>query len=92
MSRTERRIGSVDSGSSWQSLTNDLPSFGNVNVIRQDPRNRSVLYVGTEFGFYVSIDEGTSWKRFMTGLPTVRVDDVVWTDHGDFLIGVVPGN
>ena len=77
-----------DFGTTWQSLTSDLPSFGNVNVVKQDPRNRNVLYAGTEFGFYVSLDEGGSWKRFMTGLPRVRVDDVVVHPRdGDLVLG-----
>jgi hypothetical protein len=36
-----------------------------------------LLYVATEYGFFVSLDEGKTWKRFMTGLPVVRVDDVL---------------
>jgi hypothetical protein len=77
-----------DFGATWESLTSDLPSFGNVNVVRQDPRNSQVLYAGTEFGFYVTLDEGESWKRFMTGLPTVRVDDiVVHPRDGDLVLG-----
>ena len=77
-----------DFGASWQSLKGDLPSFGNVNVIRQDPKKSDVLYVGTEFGFYASMDEGGSWQRFMTGLPTVRVDDlVIHPRDGDLVLG-----
>jgi hypothetical protein len=77
-----------DFGATWESLTSDLPTFGNVNVVRQDPRNSQVLYAGTEFGFYVTLDEGESWKRFMTGLPTVRVDDiVVHPRDGDLVLG-----
>jgi hypothetical protein len=48
-----------------------------VNTVRQDPKNASLLYAGTEFAFYVSLDEGKSWKRFMTNLPTTRFDDVL---------------
>ena len=66
-----------DFGASWTSITADLPEVGNVNTIRQDPRNEDVLYVGTEFGFFVSLDHGQSWERFMNGLPVVRIDDVV---------------
>jgi photosystem II stability/assembly factor-like uncharacterized protein len=66
-----------DFGRTWTSIASDLPEYGCVNVIKQDPRNPKVLYVGTEFGFFISIDEGRSWKRFMTGLPPVRTDDVV---------------
>ena len=77
-----------DYGETWTSLRGDLPAFGNVNVIKQDPVNPRLLYVGTEFGFFVSIDEGTSWKALMTDLPTVRVDDVVVHPRdGDLVLG-----
>jgi photosystem II stability/assembly factor-like uncharacterized protein len=66
-----------DYGRSWESIASGLPAVGNVNTIRQDPRNSRLLYVGTEFGFFVSIDEGGAWHRFMNGLPVVRIDDVL---------------
>ena len=66
-----------DYGESWEDITANLPAYGNVNTVRQDPRNPRLLYAGTEFGFFVSLDEGGSWHRFMSGLPVVRVDDVV---------------
>lgn len=66
-----------DYGATWTEITNNLPAFGNVNTIRQDPKNKDLLYVGTEFGFFVSLDEGQSWKKFMTNLPVVRIDDVL---------------
>ena len=66
-----------DYGQSWQSISNNLPPFGFVQVIREDPRNRNLLYAGTEFGLYVSLDGGREWKRFMNNLPTARVDDVL---------------
>jgi hypothetical protein len=59
-----------------------------VNVIREDPKNASLLYVGNEFGVYVSLDGGRDWKRFMTGLPTVRVDDLlVHPRENDLIVG-----
>src|SRR5215831_7084984 len=54
-----------------------LPSFGNVNAIRQDPVNRNLLYAATEMGFFVSLDDGKSWDRFMPNLPIGRVDEVL---------------
>ncbi len=66
-----------DYGASWEDVASNLPEYGNVNTVRQDPRARNLLYVGSEFGFFVSLDEGGRWHRFMTGLPVVRVDDVV---------------
>jgi photosystem II stability/assembly factor-like uncharacterized protein len=66
-----------DYGRTWTSITNNLPPIGNVNTVRQDLRNPNLLYAGTEFGFFVSLDEGKSWKKFMTNLPVVRIDDVL---------------
>jgi photosystem II stability/assembly factor-like uncharacterized protein len=66
-----------DYGRTWESISAGLPDFGNVNTIRQDPRSRNLLYAGTEFGFFVSLDEGKTWKRLMNNLPTVRIDDVL---------------
>ncbi|MYH09412.1 MAG: hypothetical protein F4143_04575 [Gemmatimonadales bacterium] len=66
-----------DYGATWEDITSNLPSFGNVNTVRQDPRNPRLLYVGTEFGFHVSFDEGGTWHDFMPGLPVVRIDDVL---------------
>ena len=66
-----------DYGASWEDIASNLPEYGNVNTVRQDPRNRNLLYAGTEFEFFVSLDEGGSWHRFMTGLPVVRIDDVL---------------
>ena len=66
-----------DYGESWTDISSNLPPYGNVNTIRQDPRNPKLLYAGTEFGFFVSLDDGDSWKRFMPNLPVVRIDDVL---------------
>ncbi len=66
-----------DYGATWENITSNLPAFGNVNTVRQDPRNPRLLYAGTEFGFHVSFDEGGEWHDFMPGLPVVRIDDVL---------------
>ena len=77
-----------DFGRTWTSIASNLPAFGNVNVVKQDMHNPSLLFAGTEFGFYVSLDEGQSWKRFMTGLSTVRIDEViVHPRDGDVILG-----
>jgi photosystem II stability/assembly factor-like uncharacterized protein len=77
-----------DYGKTWTSISSNLPAFGNVNVVKQDLRNPNLLYAGTEFAFFVSLDEGKSWKKFMTDLPVVRIDDVVVhpRDH-DLVLG-----
>lgn len=67
----------TDYGKTWKSVSGNLPARGNVNSIRQDPVNRNLLYAPTELGFYVSLDDGKTWDRFMPNLPTGRVDEVM---------------
>jgi hypothetical protein len=67
----------TDYGSTWTSVSGNLPAFGNVNSVRQDPVNRNLLYAATETGFYISLNDGQSWSPFMPGLPTGRVDEVL---------------
>jgi hypothetical protein len=77
----------TDFGATWTALANNLPA-GNVNVVKEDPKNRNLLYAGTEYGFFISLDGGREWKRFMNGLPTVRVDDVmVHPRDNDLILG-----
>jgi photosystem II stability/assembly factor-like uncharacterized protein len=74
-------------GETWTSISSTLPE-GNVNVVKADPKNRNLLYAGTEYGFYISLNGGASWKRLMNGLPTVRVDDVlVHPREHDLILG-----
>ena len=66
-----------DYGRNWTSISSNLPEYGNVNTVRQDPKNPNLLYAGTEFGLFLSLDEGGSWHRFMPNLPVVRIDDIL---------------
>lgn len=67
-----------DGGSSFRSIVSNLPSgsVDFVHVVREDPRNANLLFVGTDLGAYVSTNRGTTWTRFMNGLPTVPVHDL----------------
>ncbi len=68
---------SKDYGQTWQSLAGTLPNEP-VNVVREDPKNANLLYVGTDHGLYVSLDKGKSFIRASSGtLPAVAVHDVV---------------
>lgn len=76
-----------DYGETWKSLaTSDIDGF--VHVIREDPVQKNLLFLGTEFGLYVSFDRGGSWMKWTHGLPTVPVRDMVIhpRDH-DLIIG-----
>jgi photosystem II stability/assembly factor-like uncharacterized protein len=67
-----------DGGRTFRSIAANLPTEGPsfVHVIREDPANADLLYLGTDLGVYVSTDRGGAWQRFMTGLPTVPVHDL----------------
>ncbi|HUQ99229.1 MAG TPA: hypothetical protein VM166_07235, partial [Gemmatimonadaceae bacterium] len=69
---------SSDFGKTFRSINADLPAAGVdfVHVIREDPVNRDLLFVGTDVAAYVSTNRGASWQRFMTGLPTVPIHDL----------------
>jgi hypothetical protein len=68
-----------DFGKSFTSIATNLPTghADFVHVIREDPTNPNLLYVGTDVGVYVSVNRGRSWQRFMTGFPTVPVHDLI---------------
>ena len=77
---------SEDYGASWRSLANKLPR-GSVRCLREDRDNENVLYLGTEFGAWISIDRGTSWAR-LDNLPTVAVHEFAQHETlGDVVIG-----
>ena len=76
-----------DYGKTWQSIANNLPAMGNIQVVREDPKNKDLLFVGTEFGLYASTDGGKHWQKFMNNLPTARVDDIlVHPRDGDLIV------
>ncbi|MBU1188976.1 MAG: glycosyl hydrolase [Gammaproteobacteria bacterium] len=65
----------TDYGQSWTSLASDDIN-GYVWVIRQDLENPQLLFVGTEFGLFISLDGGQRWARFQENLPPVAVHDI----------------
>ena len=67
---------SEDYGQTWKSISNDIPT-SSVNVVREDPVNENLLYVGTDNGLYVSFNQGNSWEAFSKDLPNVAVHDLV---------------
>ncbi len=68
----------TDGGRTFRSLVNDLPTGGPdfLHVVREDPHNRDLLFVGTSIGVYASLDRGQHWTRFMTSLPSTPIYDL----------------
>jgi photosystem II stability/assembly factor-like uncharacterized protein len=67
---------STDKGKTWTMITNKLPVNGSIHTIEQDPFNPNLLFAGSEFSFYFSIDGGNEWIEFKSGLPTAAVRDI----------------
>jgi photosystem II stability/assembly factor-like uncharacterized protein len=86
-------LASNDGGDSFRSISSDLPTGKPdfAHVIREDPVNEDLLFVGTDVGAYVSLNRGQSWQRFMNGLPTVPVHDLKIHPRDGDLIGGTHG-
>jgi photosystem II stability/assembly factor-like uncharacterized protein len=67
---------STDYGKKWVDISKGIP-LGPVNVIREHPRNKNVLFVGTDTGVYVSVDAGATWNVLGGNLPSTYVHDLV---------------
>ena len=68
-----------DYGRTWTRLTtgsNGIPADYPVRVVREDPSRAGLLYAGTEFGMFVSFDNGARWLRFNMNLPVVPINDI----------------
>ncbi|MCB9246561.1 MAG: glycosyl hydrolase [Flavobacteriales bacterium] len=67
---------SEDGGKTWRSIVGNLPVRGSTYCIAEDPVKADLLFVGTQFGLYMTINGGAEWIRFMNGLPTTTVMDM----------------
>src|ERR1051325_2900566 len=68
-----------DYGNSWTRLTdgkNGIPADWPTRVVREDPDREGLLYAGTEFGMFISFDNGKHWQSFQLNLPNVPVSDI----------------
>jgi hypothetical protein len=66
----------TDFGARWTKITNGIAPNHFARCLRADPVKKDFLYAGTEFGMYISIDDGTSWKPFQLNLPIVPITDL----------------
>ncbi len=67
---------STDKGRSWTSMAGNLPENGTVHSVMQDFVNPDLLFAGTEFGAFFTIDGGKNWIQLKAGLPAVCVKDM----------------
>jgi len=79
---------STDAGRSWISIKSDLPANGPVWTIAEDHINPNLLFVGTEFGLFVTVNGGESWTQMKSGLPTIAVRDIaIQKRENDLVLG-----
>ncbi|MEZ6141129.1 MAG: hypothetical protein R3B84_11220 [Zavarzinella sp.] len=74
-----------DRGKTWQAITSDLPTRGTVYAIAEDHVKQDLLFCGTEFALYVSVNGGKNWHS-VGGLPTIQVKDLVIQRANDDLV------
>jgi len=78
----------ADFGGSWVNVTGDLPDNGSTWVIREDPVNPHLLFAGTEFGVFFTLDGGSRWTRLQNNLPTAGVRSMVIQPRaGELVVG-----
>ena len=65
-----------DYGKTWTLITNGIARTDFSRVVRADQKRQGLLYCGTEYGMYISFDNGTNWKRFQLNLPLVPITDL----------------
>lgn len=76
---------SIDYGGTFTSIVNNLPA-GSVNAVREDPADPNVLYVGTDFGVFVSAEGGRRWQVLGGNLPSVQVSDLQYQHRDQVLV------
>ncbi|TLP79172.1 WD40/YVTN/BNR-like repeat-containing protein [Maribacter sp. ACAM166] len=81
----------TDYGITWELIstaTNGIPSDYTSKVLREDPKIPGLLYAGTEFGMFVSFDDGKNWKAFQQNLPVTPITDIV-INRGDLVVSTM---
>ncbi|HXG88177.1 MAG TPA: hypothetical protein VNJ02_07570 [Vicinamibacterales bacterium] len=76
----------ADFGKSWQKITTGIPETDFARTIREDPKRRGLLYLGTETGMYISFNDGATWQSLKLNLPVTPVHGIV-VEERDLVIG-----
>ncbi|HKP92889.1 MAG TPA: hypothetical protein VJS88_03255, partial [Chthoniobacterales bacterium] len=69
-----------DDGKTWKEIVRGIPENENVNVVREDPQRRGLLFAGTERAVYVSFDDGENWRSLRLNMPATSVRDLILKD------------
>lgn len=82
---------SKDKGKTWESISGNLPGNGSVHTIIQDFVRPDLLFAGTEFGVFFTIDGGKNWVQMKSGLPTIQVADIAIQERESDLVAATFG-
>jgi hypothetical protein len=81
-------VKSIDAGRTWTTAGGNLPERGSTYAIAEDHENPNLLFVGTEFGMFFTVDGGTRWTQMRSGLPTIAVRDIaIQKTENDLVLG-----
>ncbi len=79
---------STDRGQTWKSIASDLPERGSVYALAEDHEMAGLLFAGTEFGVFVTLDGGGAWMPLSSGIPTVAARDLaIQQRESDLVVG-----
>jgi photosystem II stability/assembly factor-like uncharacterized protein len=81
---------STDYGQTWIDIKNNLPC-GPINVVKEDPKNKDILYVGTDIGTYISADGGKNWSTLINNMPVTYVHDLTIHPRDNILVAGTHG-
>lgn len=76
----------TDGGKTWKLITNGLPFNEPINVVREDPKRKGLLFAGSENAVYVSFDDGEHWQSLRLNMPATSIRDLVIKDD-DLVLG-----
>lgn len=82
---------SADQGKSWSSIAGDLPAGTIAWVIKQDHKDPNLLFLGTEYGIYFTVNKGANWTKLDGGVPTISFRDLELHERDDDLVGATFG-
>ncbi|ASV32231.1 WD40/YVTN/BNR-like repeat-containing protein [Maribacter cobaltidurans] len=80
-----------DYGKNWTLIStesNGIPSDYTARVLREDPKTEGLLYAGTEFGMFISFNDGETWKKFQQNLPVTPITDII-LNRGDLVLSTM---
>ncbi len=80
-----------DYGKTWTKIVNGIPANHFTRAIREDLKQKGLLFAGTEFGIYVSYDDGANWKSIQLNLPVVPITDLAFQKRDDEMVVATQG-